>query len=258
MTEIAALSLSYPCLPHIMCLIKMLWTEHTRKRPSSSNQKKTSKLSGKNSCQIWSKRFHSVAEFNYVLPFVYHSIWGMGKSMLHPGALPGSQNASLPKNTCSLCVGKTSKTYKIKRTDNWLGERIGQSKSGYVKFGCIKIRCYRSTDCEKTLKTPLPNVWRRKTLLFRLHGPVIQYLIHRSMSTISKASSTMLVVPAIFVGKLCWMKMLFPILHIPSAKFLHRGFSFSHKGMRNKWEKTLNGRTVNSKQTQRPACDDTA
>lgn len=42
------------------------------------------------------------------------------------------KNASLPPNTCSLCVGKTSKTHKLKRTDNWLRERIGQSRSGYV------------------------------------------------------------------------------------------------------------------------------
>lgn len=41
----------------------------------------------------------------------YHSIWGIGKSMLQR-----VKNGSLPPNICSLCVGKTSKTHKLKRT----------------------------------------------------------------------------------------------------------------------------------------------
>lgn len=39
------------------------------------------------------------------------------------------KNASLPPNTCSLRAGKTIKTQKLKRTDNWLREGIGQSRS---------------------------------------------------------------------------------------------------------------------------------
>lgn len=121
----------------------------------------------------------------------------------------------------------------------------------------FQIKHHRSMDFQKTLKTSLPYVWRKKRLLIKLHNPVLRYLIYLFMSIIFKANSAMYIVPAIFVGKLCWMKLLFLIPYTPPSKFLHRGFSSSHKSIRNKWERTPNGWTINSKQPQGPAHDDT-
>lgn len=50
-----------------------------------------------------------------------------GKIQAVARCLSWVKNASLPLNTCCLCFGKTSKTHKLKRTEDWLSQDLAMS-----------------------------------------------------------------------------------------------------------------------------------
>lgn len=130
MTEITALSLSYPCLPHIMCLIRILWTRtHKKKAVLKQSEKSIQKISEKSPARFSKNDFTLLQNLIMFYPRLSQHLRN-GKIHAVTRCLAMVKNAS-PSNTCSLHVVKTSHIRKPKIKDNW---QLTQGKDWAVRI----------------------------------------------------------------------------------------------------------------------------